>query len=35
MLKKLIFAGMFIGSWIGGYVPILWDAGFLSFSSVL
>lgn len=35
MSKKLILAGMFIGSWIGGYVPTFWGAGSLSFSSVL
>lgn len=35
MSKKLIFAGMLIGSWAGGYVPTLWGTGFLSFSSIL
>ncbi len=35
MMKKLVFIGMIIGSWIGGYVPTFWGAGLFSFSSVL
>ncbi len=31
----LVTLGMIIGSVIGGYVPILWGASFLSFSSVI
>jgi len=33
--RKLIWAGMFIGSSVGSYVPALWGAGLFSFSSVL
>lgn len=33
--KKLIWIGMTIGTAIGSYVPALWGAGMLSFSSVL
>ena len=35
MQKTLIFIGMFIGSIIGGYIPALWGAGLLSYSSVI
>lgn len=34
-MKTLIWAGMFIGSAIGGFVPMLWGADLLSFSAVL
>jgi uncharacterized membrane protein YoaK (UPF0700 family) len=34
METKLIWLGMFVGSTIGGFVPMLWGAGALSFSSV-
>lgn len=33
--KVLVFFGMTIGSVIGGYIPTLFGAGFLSYSSVL
>ena len=33
--KSIIWIFMFIGSTIGGFIPTLWDAGFLSFSSLL
>ena len=33
--KTLIFIGMFIGSVLGGYVPVLFGAELLSFSSLL
>jgi uncharacterized membrane protein YeaQ/YmgE (transglycosylase-associated protein family) len=32
--KNLIFLLMAVGSIIGGYVPSLWGAGMLSFSSI-
>ncbi|MCX6752380.1 MAG: hypothetical protein NTZ87_02675 [Candidatus Nomurabacteria bacterium] len=33
--KSLIWIFMAIGSAIGGFIPTLWGAGFLSMSSVL
>jgi hypothetical protein len=33
--KKLYYLAVFVGSIIGGYIPTLWGAGFLSFSSVI
>ena len=33
--KTTIWIGVFIGGTIGGYIPYLWGAGFLSFSSLL
>lgn len=33
--RGLIWLGLFIGSTIGGYIPSLWGASFLSFSSVI
>ncbi len=33
--KFLILLGMTTGSFIGGYVPVLWGAGLLSFTSVI
>jgi hypothetical protein len=33
--KTLVYLGMIIGSIIGGYIPILWGAGLISYSSVL
>lgn len=33
--KSLIYFGLFIGSTAGSYIPTLWGASFLSFSSVL
>lgn len=35
MSKKAIWLGMFVGSTIGGFVPMLWRAGLFSVSSVL
>jgi uncharacterized membrane protein YoaK (UPF0700 family) len=34
METKLIWLGMFVGSTIGGFVPMLWGDGALSLSSV-
>lgn len=33
--KAFVTAGMIIGSTIGGYVPTLFGAGLLSYSSIL
>jgi len=33
--KSLIWIGMFLGSTIGGFIPSLWGAGFLSFSGII
>jgi hypothetical protein len=33
--KKLCYAGLLIGSTIGGYIPTLWGGELLSFSSLL
>ena len=33
--RPLIWIGMFVGSTIGGLIPDLWGAGFLSFSGIL
>lgn len=33
--KPLIWIGLFIGSTIGSFIPDLWGAGILSFSSIL
>lgn len=33
--KTLIWIGIFVGSTIGGFVPMLWHAGLFSLSSVL
>lgn len=35
MTKKLIYLFLFIGSAIGGYVPMLWGEGLFSMASVL
>ena len=32
--KSLIWIGMFVGSSVGGFMPTLWGASFLSFTSV-
>jgi hypothetical protein len=32
---SLVWIGMFLGSFIGGYVPSLWDAGMFSISGIL
>lgn len=33
--KFMVFLGMIIGSIVGGYIPTLFGAGLLSYSSVL
>jgi len=33
--KRITWLFMFIGGMVGGYVPLIWGASFLSFSSVL
>jgi len=33
--KLIIGIGMFVGSTIGGYVPVLWGASLFSFSAIL
>jgi hypothetical protein len=33
--KSAIWIGMFIDSTLGGFIPELWGAGFLSFSFIL
>lgn len=33
-LKKLIWIGMLFGSFVGGYVPTMWGAEMISFSSL-
>ena len=33
-LKRLCYIGAFVGSSIGGYVPVLWGGSLLSFTSV-
>lgn len=33
--KTAIYLAAFVGSIIGGYIPTLWGAGLISFSSVL
>ncbi|MBC7972511.1 MAG: hypothetical protein H7Z11_20695 [Verrucomicrobia bacterium] len=35
MNKLLIGIGMFVGSTIGSYVPVLWGCSMLSFISIL
>ncbi len=35
MQSKIIWLGVFVGSTIGGFIPDLWGASFLSFSSIL
>ena len=32
--KKLCWIGLFIGSTIGGYVPVLWGGDLLSYPSI-
>ena len=34
-LKKLCYIGAFVGSSIGGYVPVLWGGSMFSVSGVL
>ncbi len=33
--KSLIWIGVAVGSTIGAYIPALWGAGVLSFSSII
>lgn len=33
--KFLVYLGMIIGSFVGGYIPTLFGAGLISYSSVL
>jgi hypothetical protein len=33
--KFWIFAGLTVGSYLGSYLPTLWGASFLSFSSAI
>jgi len=33
--KTLVYIAAFVGGIIGGYIPVLWGAGFLSISSLL
>ena len=33
--KSIVWIAVFVGSTIGGLLPSLWGAGFLSFSSVI
>lgn len=33
--KKLVMIGMVVGSYIGGFIPALWGASGISFSSVI
>jgi len=33
--NRLIWLGAGIGGWIGGYVPLVWGAGYFSFASIL
>lgn len=33
--KTLIWIGVAVGSMVGGFIPTLWGASFLSFSSIL
>lgn len=34
-MKQMIWIGMIAGSTIGGFIPSLWGASVLSFSSIL
>ncbi len=33
--KTLVWAGLFIGSTIGGYIPALWGQGLFSWASII
>ncbi len=33
--KRVITLLMFLGGTLGGYIPLLWGAGYLSFSSII
>lgn len=34
-LKAMVRLGIFIGSTVGGYIPVIWGAGIISVSSLL
>ncbi len=34
-MQMLVWMGFIVGSMVGGYLPTLWGAGFLSLQSVL
>jgi len=34
-MKQMIWLGLVVGSTVGGFIPTLWGAGMLSFSSIL
>ena len=34
-MKQTIWMGMIVGSVIGGFIPSIWGAGVLSFSSII
>ena len=34
-MKQFIWGGMFVGSGIGGFLPILWGDSALSFSAIV
>jgi len=33
-MKQMVWIGVFVGSTIGGSIPMLWGEGFLSMSSI-
>lgn len=33
--KSIIWVGMFVGSAIGGYIPMIWGGSLLSFTSII
>lgn len=33
--KPFVWAGLFVGSTLGGYIPSLWGAGIFSFSGLI
>lgn len=33
--KPLVWIGMFVGSTVGGFIPSIWGAGLISFSSII
>ena len=35
MSKKAIYFGMFVGSTLGGFVPMLWHGSLISFSAII
>ncbi len=34
-MKQAVWVGMIVGSGVGSFIPTLWGAGMLSFSSVI